>query len=129
MKRLIDINTLFCLLSSCASQTLFLRTGEIDQLELRYGHIDRVSQILRLDRQTENAVGTRTKIVEIMAGKDAVTSTVFVQIQDFLGCSRFKNIEVLHDKLVFLGPADSQTCLAFDRVASLAGPLHDLRIQ
>ena len=64
-----------------------------------------------------------------MAGKDTVTGTVFVQIQDLLGRSRFKNIEVLHDELVFLGPADSQACLALDGVASLAGTLHNLWIE
>ena len=64
-----------------------------------------------------------------MAGKDTVTGTVFVQIQDLLRRSRFKNIEVLHDELVFLGPADPQACLALDRVATLAGTLHNLRIE
>ena len=74
-------------------------------------------------------MGSRAEIVEVVAGKDTVTSAVFVQIQDLLGRSRFKNIEVLHDELVFLGPADSQARLTFDRIAPLASPLHNLWIQ
>ena len=80
MERLVDVNTLFRLLSSGASQALLLRTGQIDELELRDGHVDRVPQILRLDRQTENAVRSRAKIVEVVTGEDTVTSAVLVQI-------------------------------------------------
>ena len=74
-------------------------------------------------------MGTRTEIVQVVTGKDTVTGAVFVQIQDLLRRSRFKNIEVLHDELVFLGPADSQACLALNGVATLAGTLHNLWIE
>ena len=130
METLIDINTLFSLLASRTGEALLLGTCQIDELKLADGDVHRVSQILRLNRQAENTVRTRTKVVEIMAGENSIPCTILVQIEDFLRRGRFKNVQVFDDELVFFGPSDAEARLPLDRVASLAAyALHNLRVQ
>ena len=64
-----------------------------------------------------------------MAGKDAVACTILVQVKHFLRRGRFKNVQVLHDELVFLSPANPQASLSLDRVTPLPNPLHYLRVE
>ena len=56
MQRLVDVDALFSLLARCASQTLLFRAGQIDKLQLGYGHVDWLADVLRLDRQAEDRV-------------------------------------------------------------------------
>ena len=49
-------------------------------------------------------------------------------LEHLLRRGRFKNIQVLHDELVFLGPADAQAGLTLNCIASLAHALHNLRV-
>ena len=92
MKTLIDINALFGLLACRAGQALLLRPSQVNKLKLADRDIDGVPQILRLNRQAENTVRTRAKIVEIVTGKDSITGAILIEIKDFLWCGRFKNI-------------------------------------
>ena len=34
----------------------------------------------------------RAEIIEIVTGKDSITSSVFVEVEYFLGCSSFKYV-------------------------------------
>lgn len=129
MQRFVDIYALFGLLACCASQALLFRSCQINELQLGNCDISWVTQILRLNRQTKDAVGSRTEVVKIVAGEDAVASTVLVKVEHLLRCSRFKNVQVLHHELVFLGPADAEASLPLDRVPTFADTLYDLRIE
>ena len=65
-----------------------------------------------------------------MAGKDTITSSIFVEVKYFLRSGRFKNIQVLDDELIFLRPTDSEASLPLNRVTTLAtDTLHDLWIE
>lgn len=114
VQRLVDVDTFFGLLARSARQALLFGTCQVHQLQLRHCHVVWVPQILAFDCQTENAVRSRTEVIEVMAGQDAVASTVTVQVQHFLWCGRFKNVQILNDKLVFLRPTDSETGLPFN---------------
>lgn len=56
MQGLVDVDALFSLLACSASQTLLFRAGQIDELQLGYGHVDWLADVLRLDRQAEDRV-------------------------------------------------------------------------
>ena len=128
MKTLVDVNTLFCLHASCTRKALLLWACQVNELQLTDCYIDWVPQVLWLYGKAEYTVRARTEVVEVVAGEDAVTSSILVQIEHFLRCSRFKNVQVLDNELVFLGPADSQASLPFNRVASFTNSLHNLRV-
>ena len=92
MERFVDIDRFFGLLALCACEALLFRAGQIDELQFGHSHVVGVPQVLRLNGQTEDGVGARGEIVQIVTRKDTVTGTIFVEVQDFLWTCRFKNI-------------------------------------
>lgn len=64
-----------------------------------------------------------------MTSQDSVSRTVLVQVEHLLGSGRFENVQILHDELVFFGPANAKASLTLETIAALAHTLHDLRIE
>ena len=54
MQRFVDVNAFFCLLARGAGQALLFGAGQVDELQLRYGDVDWLADVLRLDRQAED---------------------------------------------------------------------------
>ena len=107
MERLVNVNTLLCLLACRASKGLFLRSCQINKLQLAHCDVILVMQILRFNSNRKNAVRTRREVVKVMACQDSVPRSIFIQVKHFFGIGRFKHVQVLNNELVLFSPANS----------------------